>query len=103
MSSVTDSQYGGQPSVRRLQYQVSHAGLFITKLRRRAELGTKCECVLCFRSGVVKALPSLRLLDGESLENAVAASCVKTIFYPICHAQITAQNDLLARHKGEIE
>ncbi|CAB3997465.1 Leucine-rich repeat and IQ domain-containing 1 [Paramuricea clavata] len=57
------------------------------------------------RFGIVKTLPKLKFLDGEKLESGMNKdnSTGKTIFYPICGAQIIAQDDLLERQKSEIE
>lgn len=57
------------------------------------------------RFGIVKTLPKLKFLDGEKLESGMNKdnSTGKTIFYPICAAQIIAQDDFLQRQKSEIE
>ena len=60
--------------------------------------------ILC-RFGILKTLPKLQLLDGEKLESALNEdnSEIKTIFYPICGAQILAQDDLLQRQSAELQ
>ena len=57
------------------------------------------------RSGIAKTLPKLKVLDGEKMETALNTdnSDLKTIFYPICRAQIAAQDDLLRRQNAEKE
>ena len=54
------------------------------------------------RRGIIKTLPNLKFLDEESLDCVNKNSDTKTIFHPICRAQIIAEDNLLQRQKAEL-